>query len=70
MFKTSRNCVSSSNAPGGAHYIKIKYRVMDISEEFNNAGCNQKVDSSSYHGRYAHDVDLEKIYDDSGLAVQ
>ena len=69
FFKTMRNCSSSGNAPGGAHYIKVKYRILDISEEFNNAGCNHIVDSSSYHGRYAHDVDLEKNYNDAGQAV-
>jgi hypothetical protein len=69
FFKTSRNCSSSSNAPGGAHYIKIKYRIVDISEEFNAAGCNQTIDVSGYHGQYAHDADGEKRYTDGGNAT-
>jgi hypothetical protein len=69
FFKTSRNCSSSSNAPGGAHYIKIKYRVIDISEEFNAAGCNQTINVSNYHGQYAHDADGEKRYNDAGQAT-
>ena len=69
FFKTMRNCSSSGNAPGGAHYIKVKYRILDISEEFNNAGCNHIVDSSSYHGRYAHDADMQKQYGDDGSAI-
>ncbi len=69
FWKTMRNCASTGNAPGGAHYIKIKYRILDISEEFNAAGCNHIVDSSSYHGRYAHNADLLKTHNDAGGAV-
>ena len=69
FFKTSRNCSSSSNAPGGAHYIKIKYRIIDISEEFNAAGCNQTINVSGYHGQYAHNADGQKQYNDSGNPV-
>ena len=70
FWKTMRNCASTGNAPGGAHYIKIKYRILDISEEFNNAGVNHIIDSSSYHGRYAHTANLDKSYNDAGQAVQ
>ena len=70
FFKTMQNCSSLGNAPGGAHYIKVKYRILDISEEFNNAGCNHIIDSSSYHGRYAHSANLQKDYNDAGQAVQ
>jgi hypothetical protein len=66
FFKTSRNCSSSSNAPGGAHYIKIKYRVIDISDEFSDSGTDQTISSSSYHGQYAHSADGQKQYTDSG----
>ena len=66
FFKTHRNCTSINNAPGGAHYIKIKYRVVDISEEFSNAGTDYTIDSSSYHGQYAHNADGGKQYNDSG----
>ena len=67
FWKTSRNC-SSSNVPGGAHYIKIKYRVVDISEEFSNAGTDQTIGSSSYHGQYAYNADGGKAFNDSGQA--
>ena len=66
FFKTHRNCTSINNAPGGAHYIKIKYRVVDISEEFSNAGVDYTLSSSSYHGQYAHNADGGKQYNDSG----
>jgi len=69
FFRTQRNCSSSGNAPGGAHYIKIKYRIVDISEEFNAVGCNQTIDVSTYHGQYAHNADGKKQYNDAGQAT-
>ena len=69
FWKTNRNC-SSSNVPGGAHYIKIKYRIVDISDEFSDNGVNHKIDTSSYHGQYAHTANLQKDYNDAGQAVQ
>ena len=66
FFKTHRNCTSINNAPGGAHYIKVKYRVVDISEEFSNAGTDYTISSSSYHGQYAHNADGSKAFNDSG----
>ena len=69
FWKTNRDC-NSSNVPGGAHYIKIKYRIVDISDEFSDNGVNHKIDTSSYHGQYAHTANLQKDYNDAGQAVQ
>ena len=69
FWKTNRDC-NSSNVPGGAHYVKIKYRVVDISDEFSDNGVNHKIDTSSYHGQYAHTANLDKSYNDAGQAVQ
>lgn len=69
FWKTNRNC-NSSNVPGGAHYIKVKYRIVDISDEFSDNGVNHKIDTSSYHGQYAHTANLQKDYNDAGQAVQ
>ena len=68
FFKTARDCSSTSNAPGGAHYIKVKYRVVDISDEFSDSGVDYTLSSSSYHGQYAHDADGQKQYNDNGTA--
>ena len=70
FWKTARNCTSTSNAPGGAHYIKIKYRVIDISAEFSDNGVNHIIDTSNYDGQFAHLPDLRKDYNDAGQAVQ
>jgi hypothetical protein len=70
FWKTARDCTSTSNAPGGPHYIKIKYRIVDISDEFSDNGVNHKIDTSSYHGQYAHSANLQKDYNDAGQAVQ
>ena len=45
FFKTARDCTSTSNAPGGPHYIKIKYRVVDISDEFSDSGVDYTLRS-------------------------
>ena len=70
FWKTARDCTTTSNAPGGPHYIKIKYRIVDISDEFSDNGVNHKIDTSNYHGQYAHSANLQKDYTDAGSAVQ
>ena len=36
FLRTGRNCTSTSSAPGGTHYIQIKYRIINTSSEMES----------------------------------
>ena len=33
FLRTARDCTSTSNAPGGTHYVQIKYRIINTASE-------------------------------------
>ena len=36
FLRTARDCTTTSNAPGGTHYIQIKYRIINTSSEMES----------------------------------
>ena len=36
FLRTARDCTSTSNAPGGTHYVQIKYRIINTSSEMES----------------------------------
>jgi len=36
FLRTARDCTSTSNAPGGIHYVQIKYRIINTSSEMES----------------------------------